>query len=352
MRFAVIGSFSALIAALAYLLAWPVPIDPVAWDPPLPRDLGETAQPLAFDAVFDTPGTHGPEDVHVLPDGTVVGGTADGALLAWSPAGGVPRVLARTGGRPLGLHLAPDGRLLVADAMRGLLAVDVTTGAVEVLCTEVDGRPLVFADDLDVTRDGVVYLSDASDRFTQPDWRLDLLEGRPRGRLVRFDLATGASSTVLDGLYFANGVALAADASFVLVNETSRYRVRRLWLTGPRAGEDEVWIDALPGFPDGISRGPDGRFWLALASPRQAIVDTMAPHPWLRRAAVRLPRALQPGPVPHAQLLGLDASGRVLVDRVTPDSRDFAVVTSVHAEADALWLGSLSWPGVARVALP
>lgn len=45
---------------------------------------------------------------------------------------------------------------------------------------------------------------------------------------------------------------------------TMGLRVLRKWLKGPRQGETDVFIDALPGFPDGISRSADGNFWLCI----------------------------------------------------------------------------------------
>ena len=62
----------------------------------------------------------------------------------------------------------------------------------------------------------VVYFSDASSKFQQNEYALDLLEGRPWGRLLVFDPVTGKTEVLLDGLYFANGVALSAKEDFVL----------------------------------------------------------------------------------------------------------------------------------------
>ena len=61
-------------------------------------------------------------------------------------------------------------------------------------------------------------------------------------------------------LCFANGVALAPDESFALVNETWNYRVLRYWLTGDKKDTWDVFIDNLPGFPDNISSNGKGTF--------------------------------------------------------------------------------------------
>jgi sugar lactone lactonase YvrE len=350
-----------LAAALpvAALVGWAVlgesPIDPETWTPGpgrLPDGVAAGDGRLGVMDVFPTGGGHGPEDLAVDAQGRVYGGVQDGRILRWGPEGQGPEVFADTHGRPLGLTFAPDGRLLVADGLLGLLAVD-PAGHVATLCDHVDGEPLVFADDLALAADGTVYVSDASDRFAQPEWKLDLLEGRPRGRVIRYDLATGASSTVLDHLWFANGLALAPDDAFLLIVETSRYRVRRLWLAGPRAGQDEVIVDDLPSFPDGIDRDAAGRFWIALPTPRKRVLDALGPWPRLRALVPRLPAFLQPGPARYTSLLAIDGDGHGLDVLDNADGGfGFGVVTSTEAAGGWLWLGSLSEPAIARVRAP
>ena len=115
-----------------------------------------------------------------------------------------------------------------------------------------DGVPFGLPNDVEVASDGRIYFSDSSSVWGINESLYDLLEARPNGRLLRYDPKTGQSEVLLDGLYYANGVTLSKDEGFVLVNETFRYRITRYWLTGVRAGSSEVFIDNLPGFPDGI----------------------------------------------------------------------------------------------------
>lgn len=106
-------------------------------------------------------------------------------------------------------------------------------------------------------------------------------------------------------------MALAQNESFVLVTETWKYRVTRVWLTGERRGQSDVFADNLPGFPDNITRSPRGdRFWLALFTARNAQLDAMAGRPFLRKVVARLPRAAQPKAVRHAFVLGSMARAR------------------------------------------
>ena len=132
-------------------------------------------------------------------------------------------------------------------------------GRVTVLATEAEGVPFGFIDNLDVASDGAVYFSDASSKFHAPDYRLDLLEARPHGRLLRYDPVTRETRVLLPKLYFANGVALSRNEDFLVVGETYRYRLTRYWLKGEKAGTSDILLDNLPGFPDNVGRKPEGQ---------------------------------------------------------------------------------------------
>ena len=199
-----------------------------------------------------------------------------------------------------------------------------------------------------MARDGTVYFSDASTRFHLGDSIADVVEHRATGRLLAYDPATGTTRVLLDGLCFANGVALAPDESFVLVVETACYRVRRLWLRGERRGASEEFIGALPAFPDGVTGDGDGHFWVALVSPRNPLLDALHPHPALKRALLRLPMAVRPGPKHYGFVLELDGDGRVVRNLQDPDGRQVAFVTNAVAAGPWLYLGRLEGHFVSR----
>lgn len=46
-------------------------------------------------------------------------------------------------------------------------------------------------------------------------------------RLLRYDPVTKTNTVLMDRLHFANGVALAADESYILVAETFKFRIMR-----------------------------------------------------------------------------------------------------------------------------
>ncbi|MCB9688683.1 MAG: SMP-30/gluconolactonase/LRE family protein [Alphaproteobacteria bacterium] len=327
------------VACGSWLLTWPVPIEPEAWDPP--SDPGPAAERTLPAITLSTLAGDGPEDVEIDAQGRVYGGTQDGTIWRWSSPDAAPEAWVDTKGRPLGLTWGADGELLVCDAFRGLLSVS-PEGRVKALTTTCGDRKLVFTDDLEVDASGRVWFTDATQRFDQHAWRLDILENVPSGRLCVYEPDhPGAAKEVLDGLAFANGVAVDPEGRFVLIAETARYRIRRYWTSGPKVGENDVLIDGLPGFPDGISHGADGLFWIAIASPRNPLLDRMAGSPFLREVVARLPAWMGPRPERYTRVLGIDADGRIVHDLVDPDGTEFTTVTSVEQRGDRLLLGSL-----------
>src|SRR5437879_3385610 len=111
-----------------------------------------------------------------------------------------------------------------------------------VLSTEAGGVPFKCTNDLDIAADGTIYFTDASSKFALTELKEDIVEHRGNGRLLAYDPRTKTTRVVLGHLYFANGVAVSPDGSFLLVVETGAYRVRRVWLNGPSQGQSEIFI--------------------------------------------------------------------------------------------------------------
>ena len=330
-----------LVAALVLLLVWPSPIDSVAWEPPEPPALEGGFAPNEALKNADLLGQGeivGPEDTAMDDQGRVYGGTDDGWIIRID--GDEVEYWVETEGRPLGMDFDADGNLIVADAWKGLLSIN-PDGDISLLTIEADGVPFAFTDDLDIASDGKIYFSDASDRFHQPDYRLDMMEARPHGRLLVYDPDTGETEVLMRDLYFANGVALSEDEDFVLVNETWRYRIQQYWLEGDRAGESEIFAENLPGFPDNLARDDDGIFWVALPTKRNAMMDWLHPRPWLKNIAAKLPESLQPGPEPYGFVLAYSEQGDLLGSLHDTDGEHLRMVTSVKPQGDELYFGSL-----------
>lgn len=341
-----------MAASLIYLFLAPVPIAPAAWTPPASPGLNgpyennsrlEPVQRLSLG-----PG-HAPEDVAVDADGKIYGGFEDGRIVQLAADGTQPRVFANTQGRPLGLVFDRDGNLIVADALKGLLSIN-KTGEVKLLADEADGVKFNCLNDLDVAADGTIYFTEASHKFPMSQHISDLLEHQPNGRLLAWDSKTQKARTLLREIYFANGVAVSPDQSFVLVSETGMYRVRRFWLTGAKAGQSDIFVDNLPGFPDGISSNGKDKFWLALVTPRQALFDRLLPHPFLRKVVYRLPKVLQPAPQRYSFVVAFDPQGRVVENLQNGSPDCYSQIANVVEHGNTLYFGSIGEDTLGRFA--
>jgi sugar lactone lactonase YvrE len=353
-----LGACCAIV--VLYLLFWPVPISPQAWDPPPAPPLTgpyrqnallSKTERLSLGNDGAKPGSgFAPEDVALDYQNRIYAGLDDGRVMRLQADGTKPEVFSNTHGRPLGLAFDSSGNLIVADAIKGLLSI-APAGVVNVLTTASDGLPFGCTNDLDVAADGTIYFTDASSKFHLANFTADLLEHRGNGRLLAYDPRAKTTRTVLSDLSFANGVAVSPDQSFVLVVETGAYRIHRVWLGGSKQGQAEIFIDNLPGFPDGISSNGKDKFWLALVTPRDKLLDKLLPHPFLRKVIARLPKFLQPAPKRYSFVLGLDPNARV-TDNLQDGSPDcYAEIANAVERNGALYFGSIGESAVGRYRL-
>jgi len=346
----------ALLAGAAYFAFWPVPIAPVAWTAPAapgytgvhaPNTRLSGLQHIALD------GEEGPEHLAIGPDGQLYAAVASGALLRMAPDGSGREVFARTGGRVLGFDFDAQGRLIAADAVKGLLAI-TPDRQVKLLADRVSAAdPIRYADGVVVAPDGIIYFTDASTRFGPAQWGgtfeasvLDILEQSATGRVLAHDPASGRTRIVARGPSFANGIALSADGRTLFVAETGRYRVWKIDVAAQdldlsrSAPQARVLLDALPGYPDNLMRGRDGRIWLGFAKPRNPVIDNMAGKPWLRAVTLRLPRALWPVPPSYGHVIAFTEDGRIVDDRQDPRGA-YPETTAVTETAERLYVQSL-----------
>ena len=176
----------------------------------------------------------------------------------------------------------------------------------------------MLTDDLDIGSDGTIYFSDASSvnnlNNLNNDW------GQANGRLLSYNPNTDVTNLLLDNLYFANGVALSPDESYLLVNESAVNHIRRYWLTGPNAGQTEVFsnVSQFQGLPDNITHNGESLFWVATFF----------------------------GPV-----IALDNNGQILY-QLNFDSNLFTENTSVIQYNDTLYLGTLHDSIIGKIPIP
>ena len=110
----------------------------------------------------------------------------------------------------------------------------------------------------------------------------------------------------------------------------------------------EPFIEGLPGFPDNISSGFDGLYWVALASPRNPLLDKLSDKPFLRKVIQRMPAFIRPKAVAYGHIILIDEHGEVVKD-LQDSSGSYPINTSVTETEDYLYIGNLVSPFIGRL---
>lgn len=341
---------------LGYFLFWPVSIDPQTWHakPNLgyQGDFSVNTRLQGFDAL-ELDGLHGPEAVIENELGDVYASTHEGWIIRWAKGQTKPERWVELGGRPLGIDFDKHGNLWVANAFKGLMRVS-PQGEVSIEVDRVNDVDIRYADDVVVAPNGKVYFSDASTKFSAKDSGgtlqasfLDVMEHGKYGRVIEFDPSTQQSREIINKVSFANGVAVDPLGQFLLLVETGEYRVIKHWLTGDLAGSNEVIVDNLPGFPDNIHLGKQGRYWVGLTSPRSPVLDDLSAKPFLRKVLQRFPAFMKPKVEHYGMVIAIDENGKVLENLQDPKGDVYATTGAFEGQTH-IYVSSLTAPFLAR----
>jgi len=273
----------------------------------------------------------------------------DGRILAVSPDDGAVREIANTGGRPLGLEATADGRPLISDSPKGLLELDLKTGSLTTLVTHEGSERLILCSNVVAGADGDLFFTVSTMRYDFQNWKQDIVENLPTGRVYR-RARDGALTRLIDGLRFANGLAVARDGKSLIVAETMGRRLHRIWLAVNRAGTTEVLAE-LPGLPDNLG-ADDGLVWVAFAAEPNPALENLYKLPlFLRRLATRLPESMQSKPSRVAWIAAYGESGACTRDFKWADG-SYAIVTGVCRAGDRIWCAGLEERALMRFDLP
>ena len=301
----------------------------------------------------------GPEDVILDRHDRLYGSTRDGNIIRFSGERFEKReVFAHIGGRPYGMQFDKDENLIVC--VGGMGVYGVKPGGEVFKVTDETGRTWTklnddsrvrMADDLDITPDGKIYFSDCTTRYEASNYPLEVVEGRPNGRVLCYDPATGKTEKVIKSFYFPNGVCVAHDGRSVFIASTTDCRIYRHWLAGPQSGKTEIVIDEIPGNPDNINRASDGNYWLALVGIRTPSFDlSMRKAAFRRRMAKQVPLDEWLGPnLNYGCVVKFDDAGNVLESYWDPTGRSHPSVTSIREHKGYLYLGGIENNRIGRI---
>lgn len=302
-----------------------------------------------------------PEDVILDDKDYLYCGTRHGDIVRFTPPDYKTwEVYAHIGGSPLGMSFDRAGDLLVCVGGMGLYKVDRERNVVRVsdetnrsTFSVVDDSRLRLADDLDIAPDGRIYFSEATIRYEMHDWPVDALESRGNGRIVCHDPKSGKTHTALRNLIFPNGVCLAHDGQSMLFAESWACRVSRLWIDGPKTGQVERVIDALPGYPDNINRASDGTYWAAIMGMRSPVLDLALRMPGFRR---RMARRIAPDQWLYPNLnigcvIRFNDKGEVVESMWDQGAKNHPMITSMREHRGYLYLGGITNNRIGRIKL-
>ncbi len=304
----------------------------------------------------------GAEDVILDRDNNLYAGSRHGDIIRFFP----PEyermeIYAHIGGTPLGMAFDRNDNLYVCIGGMGLYRV-TPERKVEKVTDETnrsfhsvnDDSRLRLADDLDITDDGRIYFSEATVRYEMHEWATDGLEARGNGRIICFDTNTGKTHTVIRDLKFPNGVCIASDGQSFLFAETWGCTVKRYWFDGPKAGQTELVLDNLPGFPDNINNSSDGHYWMSLVGMRCPALDLAWKMPgFRRRMAKRVPRDewLFPN-INTGCVLKFNEQGEVLETLWDLGGENHPMITSMREHRGHLYLGGIMNNRIGQYKIP
>jgi len=107
-------------------------------------------------------------------------------------------------------------------------------------------------------------------------------------------------------------------------------------------------VEHLPGMPDNLSTGADGRIWCAFFTPANPLADKLAKgSPLLRKLIWRMPDRLQPKAETVVWAAAFDPETGQAVAGLRTEHPEFGQVTGMVEADGKLWMACLGFPAVA-----
>ncbi len=325
-------------------------LQPLSYTPPVkPKLEGVLAENelLSTTKWIDLKGWYGPEDIAIDKQGNAYCGAhisrtdfTDGRILKIDTTGKV-EVFCNTGGWVTGLHFDKNENLIACDQKRGLISVD-KRGKITVLASEdKKGNKFLIPNDVDIASDGIIYFSNTSSKvsFSRKHARKILLEAKSDGGLYSYNPMTKEITTLIDSSFFGNGVAVSKNDDFVLMVDLTKYRVVRHWLKGENKGKTDMFLENLPGLPNGISRRKDGSFWLGFTTRRDDLLDNIQPKIWLKKIIYAIPLWLQPKQEPFGMVMHISENGEILKTYYDTTGKYVSEASSIEESDGFIYLG-------------
>ena len=133
------------------------------------------------------------------------------------------------------------------------------------------------------------------------------------GLVWKYDIGSNETSLVSQNFTFPDGVLVETNTQggedSILIAETVKFQIVRLFINGVRAGSYETLWENLPAMPDGMDRDSQGRIWVGMLKQRSNAVNWIHENPWIKPLLLRLPSGMMPISL-NTSILGLSADAR------------------------------------------
>jgi len=253
--------------------------------------------------------------------------------------------ITKLSGKPHGFDLDGNGHMYLADAYNGrILKVNLKTGKEFHVTSRAGSGYLHFVNDVAIAPNRWIYFTESSQRHTYDQHKnhLPALEHASDGRLLAFDVHENKTRIILTTLNYANGICLSHDGNYMLICESSSYRILKYYLSGKSRGNHEIWADNLPGYCDNITPAPDGGYWVAMFGVRDVLLDFLHPYPWIKKLLSYVPTEKIAGS--YGLLLKFSADGSILKSLHDRTGENVGMATTVLQVGNELWIGNTAYP--------
>ena len=296
-------------------------IHPVAWQPKKTPPFTSTAllnEKLAAASKISLNGWLGPEDIVFDSLGNLYCGVhnedfSDGRILKIDTSGKIEEFY-NSGCWVAGLHFNKENNLIALSHRQGLISIDTKKSVTVLAEKDEKGNRFLIPNGLDLASDGKIYFTNTSEisAYNIKYGRKLILEMIPRGALYCYDTKTQTLKTLISGTYFGNGVVLSKDEDYLLMVETTKYRILKYWLKGSKIGTTEIFMENLQGFPNGISIRENGTYWLGFTTKRNEALDKIHPKAGMKKLVYGLPNFLQPKADKFGMVMNISTNGSII----------------------------------------
>ena len=349
-----------VLIALFMIMLKSCGLKPLAYHPEtIPSFEGTTQlnEKLVSSKQIELNGWFGPEDILFDSVGNLYTGVhnadfSDGRILKIDASGKVEEFY-NSGSWVAGLHFDKEQNLIALSHKQGLISISPMKEVKVLASTDEKGKPFLIPNGLDIADNGIIYFSNTSEisSYTIKYGRKIIMEMKPLGGLYSYNPKTEEIKTLIEGTYFGNGVVISKDQDYLLMVETTKYRVIKYWLSGTKAGQTEIFIDNLPGFPNGISIRKDGSYWLGFSTKRNEALDKMHSKKGMKKIIYGLPEFMQPKAETFGMVMNVSEEGEIIESLFDPHGTILPEAGAVKEFNGYLYIGGDVLPYIGKYKL-